>query len=285
MRKAQFAGQFYPSNKEELTKLIEYYLNKYLNDSKERSSCYGIISPHAGYTYCGNAVGKAYAELTKSLEKGKKYCFFIFGTNHTGLAYGYALTLQDFETPLGVMKINSIAMALAKFSECELNDNAHRFEHSIEVQLPFLQYITQKSNIEATIVPIIAACHKIDSIKQFAQKIVKLIETYKINARFIASSDFTHYGIAYNFLPSKDVKEKIHTIDKKAIEYIINMQTEKFLSFSKTTTICGTSAIATIMEIARLLNKKPKLLVYTTSGEVAGYNINAVVGYAAIGFY
>jgi MEMO1 family protein len=285
MRRAQVAGQFYPSNAEVLRKQIDNLLSN-LDVSaiklEGNKNIRAVIVPHAGYIFSGKCAAFAYRLFSKE----KVDTFIILGTNHSGLGSKISLSVEDFETPLGVVETDILVIEKmikkAEGSNIDLtvDEKAHKYEHSIEVQLPFIQSIS-KSRIVACLLRDMEEkdAHifgKIisDIVKEKGKKIVVL-----------ASSDFTHYGPSYNFLPFQDnVKQNIQNLDNKVIEKILNLDVSGFFQETRKSTICGKDAISVLIETSRNLNLKAEKLCYSTSGDVTEDWKN-VVGYASIAFY
>lgn len=295
MRKATAAGSFYPAEKEFLEKQIkESFLGnlgpKSLPPKKKGEAVIGTIVPHAGYVYSGQCAAHAYKAIA---EAEKQDTFIVLGTNHTGYTESnFAISTQDFETPLGIVENDKEFSKLLlesgskgkRFSAGETAGDkmAHQYEHSIEVQLPFLQFILKQFKI----VPIIVMPHMTyESYKDFAKLIIDTAKKLKRNICVIASSDFTHFGMAYGFFPfSSDVKENLYKLDKDSIDSILEFNTKEFLAKAQETTICGAGAIALCIEICKQLkSKNAKLLKYYTSGDLSG-DYNTAVGYASISF-
>ncbi len=285
VRKSIVAGSFYPAGKKELQTQIGDFLKKAAYTGSKK--VYGVIAPHAGYVYSGQCAAYSYRALSESYAE----TFIILGTNHTGYAESnFALSQDDFETPLGIVKNDKeFSQALKeaegkRFSVGETGGDkiAHRQEHSIEVQLPFLQFIFQD---KFEIVPIICQQQGYENYVDFSRLLVKTAEKLRRKICVIASSDFTHYGMAYSFVPfSTDVKKNLYELDGKAVDLILKFKTKEFLEYSAKTTICGAGAIATCMEICKLLgSRKAELLKYHTSGDIVDDYGNAV-GYASIVF-
>lgn len=262
IRKAIVAGQFYSDNKTVLEEEVERYIKK-----KPDSKIKAAIVPHAGYMFSGKCAGKVYSVLPDA------ETYIILGVNHTGLGENIALSLEDFETPLGIVENDQeLGKEILKNLIIDSDDNAHKSEHSIEVQLPFLQ-ITQK---ESKIVPIILKNYTLETCKNLAKAICEASKKLKRRIVILASSDFTHTGLNYGF--SGDIK-----VDKQAIKAIMKMNTKEFLDIAKQTTICGAGAIATTIEAAKLLGaRKGDLLEYYDSSEIMPSDNK--VGYAGIVF-
>ncbi len=263
MRKAIVAGQFYPRDKVALGEEIKNYTKK-----KPDSSIKAAIVPHAGYMFSGKCAGEVYSLLP---EAGT---YVIIGVNHNALGKDIAVSLEDFETPLGIVENDKeLGKGMLNKLAVENDDKSHEFEHSIEVQLPFLQ-VTQKN---FKILPIILKNYDLQICKQIAKAIVDLARKLKRKIIVIASSDFTHAGPGYGFFGSID-------IDKEAIDKILKFDTKGFMEIAEKTTICGAGAIAVTIEASKLLGaKKAKLLNYYTSVEIMPSENK--VGYAGIVFF
>jgi hypothetical protein len=274
VRKPSVSGQFYDSNKSILASHIKKLLGNAKNPSKKEIS--GIIVPHAGYSYSGKAAASAYSRI-----KGKKIdTFVILGVNHSG--FENAVSFQDFETPLGVAE-NDIEFSKEISKIIKNNESFHLPEHSIEVQIPFLQIIFKKPRI----VPILLGSIRYEECKRIASEIKKIAEKQKKKVCVIASSDFTHYGKAYGYLPfsgnNEQIKKKMHELDMKAVSFIEKMDSKGFFDFSSDKTICGRIPITVAIEACRLKKAKARLVEYCTSGDVSKDSENSV-GYASIIF-
>lgn len=286
MRQPIVAGQFYESDKKKLENQIkESFLHdfgpKKIPNATQSKRIIGAISPHAGYFFSGAGAAFSFKEIGESKIPDT---YIMLGLSHQG--YRSCVSLEDWETPLGIVKVDKeFCEKVIKNSSLKVNEAAHRQEHSIEVQLPFLQFIAQEHKNNLKIAPIIVSPDI--SCANFARFIKKTIDETDRKACIIASSDFTHYGINYGFIPfSNNIKEKMHALDKKAIDLIIKMDASGFLDYTEETgaTICGKYPIAVLIELCKLLGaKKGKLLKYYTSGDILGDYSNAV-GYASIVF-
>ncbi len=266
------AQGFYPSGKNEL----ETAIKKLFEDVKVTAkSIRGAVVPHAGYVYSGKTASYIYKSLKDSYET-----IILLGPNHTHLGEKVAVSLQDWETPLGVVKNDRVlGRKIASQSNLIKTDElAHMYEHSLEVQLPFLQYALK----DFKIVPISISvdCFNIRASQEIGNAIKKAVGDKKV--LIIASSDFTHFGSMYNFTPVKQNQlEWVKKTDNEIINAIIKNNPEKVIELSLNTTVCGYGAIASLM--LSLDKPKAKLLNYTTSYDVSK-NKDAIVGYAGIVF-
>lgn len=271
MRRPHVAGQFYMEDREGLKRQIQECflgdigpgrLPKY---SGEKRDIVGCVVPHAGYVYSGAVAAHVYFELAK---QNPPETVVIISPNHTGSGSHAALSNDDWETPFGVVEADKeLIGALSKDCQTlEIDESAHRFEHSLEVQLPFLQYIY----VDFKMVPICIKMEKLGSIDEMAGCISKIEK----NILVIASSDFTHY----------ESQEFASRKDNKAISHILNMDDKRFLQtvYEDNMSICGYGPIAMCIATAKKLGAKDaKLLKYSTSGDVSG-DYRQVVGYAGI---
>jgi len=270
IRKAVVAYQFYPGNPEELKKQIKYFFSR-VKEKKRKN--YGMISPHAGYVYSGQTAAYSFAQLQKA------DTYIILGTNHSSL--DNTVSTDDFETPFGIVE-NDIKFSGSLLKNSILTQDSQRYEHSIEVQIPFLQYLVKNPKI----VPITIATHDLEKIKKIAASIMETANALKRKIYIIASSDFTHYGYSYEFVPfpQQEAEKKLKKLDESAISFILKMDTKGFLDNAKKTTICGQGAIAVAIECCkRLRARKATLLKYSNSAEISKSYDN-VVDYASIVF-
>jgi AmmeMemoRadiSam system protein B len=270
------AGAFYAGTAASLRKQIEECFLHRLGPGKLPEVAktgprriIGLICPHAGYMYSGPVAAHAYYSLACD---GKPDTVVLLGPNHTG--YGSALAVMNeglWRTPLGDVEINrEIANQIVHESRViDVDEPAHSFEHSIEVQLPFLQYAY---GAQFKIVPISFLMQDLPSAREVGNAIAKVLAGK--NAVIIASSDMTHYE------PQKDAEKK----DRLALEAVVALDEAKFLSVieSYNVTACGYGPIAALITAARNMGaKEAKLLCYKSSGDVIGDYSN-VVGYAAV---
>lgn len=272
MRNPVAAGAFYPARHEELIAMLEKLLaekTEYFPEAK------GIIVPHAGYVFSGRVAAKTY----KAILGTKKRNFLILGTDH--YANGIiATSKEDWLTPLGPAKINlERASILCRENAIVSHEMALSREHSIEVQLPFLQYLFDSF----TFVPLQIPTLPHEEIKDLAKIIADK------NTFFIVSSDFIHYGSNYGFLPKESIygpSKFVEDLDGKIIELIIKGDSKKFMEFIETDDlpVCGYIPIALMMEVAKMIGvKKIEKIAYDTSFSLS-HDISAIVGYAGIVF-
>lgn len=260
------AGMFYYASPEHLKE----QLTKFFSKAKVKENFKLVIAPHAGYDYSGLTACHA----INSLEPISN--FIILGPNHTGLGKEFAISSAGiWHTPLGDCEINSeIASKLKECKFLQEDKYAHLQEHSIEVQLPFLQYKFKSFKfVPVCIMNLDYSLEFLEKCESVGKEIAKLIKTEPIGV--IASSDFSHY------LPINIAKEK----DNKAIEKIKNLDIKGFFKTLEeiNASVCGYGPIAIAMTVAKELNLAPKIIHNSSSGDVVG-DFDSVVTYYAIGF-
>lgn len=272
MRMPVVAGQFYPADKKELEKTVKGFL---ISEKKENIKA--AIVPHAGYIYSGQIAGEVFSLMPEKKD------FILLGVNHTGLGKKVCLSLEDFETPIGIAKTNKdlaekIMHKLKKEEiEAEVNELAHNEEHSLEVQLPFLQSTQKKFEI----VPIIFSNLSYEECRKIAEVLADFV---KGNEVVIVSSDFTHYGRGYGFLPFiEDVKENLYKLDDNIILQILKKDGKSFYHIASKSTVCGLYGITILIELSKIKGWKPRLVKYYTSGDITR-DWSQAVGYAGLVF-
>ena len=270
------AGSFYEFDRNILKRQIDGCFKHKLGPKGTKiQKILTAVVPHAGYDYSGPVAAWVYSMLEPAN-------YIVLGPNHTGIGSDFAISKKGlWKTPLGDVAIDQDAAD--KLSEnCKLIEYdilAHEKEHSIEVQLPFLQY---KFGSDFKFIPV---CIRnefpdqmfLDSCKIVGKAIANLIKKQKGKWTVIASSDFSHY------IPQKLAKE----IDMSLIKSILKLDVDEFFSkiSLKNASVCGFGPIAIGMTVAKELGaKKGKLLKYATSGDTTN-EYGSVVGYASIILY
>jgi AmmeMemoRadiSam system protein B len=278
VRHPRQAGAFYEGSPDALKRQIENcFTGKFgpgaLPEVAEIATrrVIGLVCPHAGYMFSGPVAAHAYYKLASD---GKPDVVVIFGPNHTGYGSGLAAMNEGvWRTPLGEVEVDSETanQIVRESSIIDVDDSAHVEEHSIEVQLPFLQYLYGSS---FKIVPICFLMQDLSSAKEVGEAVARVLQNKK--ATIIASSDMTHYE------PQESAERK----DKKAIEAIEAMDEARFQSVVEaySITACGHGPIVSLITAAKALGgREARLLCYKTSGDVIG-DRSSVVGYAAVCF-
>jgi|TARA_B100001964_G_scaffold172147_1_gene189524 hypothetical protein len=276
VRRPAVQGQFYPDSTTDLISNIEECFLHSLGPgqfppSSEKEEILGAIVPHAGYIYSGPVAANAYYALSSSVIPET---VIILGPNHWGAGSSVAVAHQDsWETPLGKLKVDNDAVKeLIKCSMIADQDNsAHKQDHCLEVQLPFLQYIYGNG---VKILPIIMTLQDRTTSVDLGNVITEVASSQK--TQILASSDFTHYE-SHNSAIMKDAK---------LIDTILSLNISDYYRVLERLNVsaCGYGAIAAVMVAVKNLGaKKGRLLKYATSGDVTG-DKSAVVGYSSIIF-
>jgi AmmeMemoRadiSam system protein B len=266
VRRPVVAGMFYPSVGKELKK----ELDGFFKNAKDKRSCVGVVSPHAGYAYSGQTAAHAIASLKPARS------FILLGPNHNSTGPGFAVMKQgSWSTPLGECRIDT---GLASAIECGLLEEdakAHSMEHSIEVQLPMLQHRFGDFGFVPISITNVGYTHEfLGQCKELGEAIAQTIKK-KRSVAIVASSDFSHY------IPA----DSAESIDREAMDMITKLDLKGFFSVleERQASVCGYGPIAILMSAARALGLKGRLIEYTNSGERTG-DLSSVVGYAALGF-
>jgi AmmeMemoRadiSam system protein B len=272
------AGSFYAGSTESLKRQIEECFTHRFGpgelptiDKKGARKIVGLICPHAGYMFSGPVAANAYHHLASD---GLAEIFVILGPNHYGVGSGVAIMDAGvWRTPLGDIEIDTeTAREIVRRSRViDTDESAHAYEHSLEVQLPFLQYIYGSS---FKFVPICFLMQDLDTCREVGEALAETLEDK--NAVIIASTDMTHYE------PHKRAAEK----DKKAIDAAIKLDDKLFYSnlHSYKISACGYGPVIALITAAKKTGvKKAELLSYKTSGDITG-DTSAVVGYASLVF-
>ena len=271
LRHPAVAGHFYHGSAEALRKQVREFI---IPDAK-RVKAFGVLSPHAGFLYSGSVAGAVYSgvELPDT--------FVLIGPNHTGLGAPISLMARgQWETPLGAVTIDEplAAAILSKSSRIHEDTLAHIREHSLEVQLPFIQYFKEKF----TIVPIQMLDVRLESCLEVGRAIAGAIaecgmrnaESKGSGVLIIASSDMSHYESA------ETAKEKDH----KAIHHILDLDPEGLYRTVRDSGIsmCGFGPAVAMLSACKALGAtRAELIKYANSGEASG-DYKQVVGYAGI---
>jgi len=263
VRQPVVAGQFYPGTRDGLRTMIK----KLVDEGVEREEVLGAVSPHAGYIYSGYVAGAVISRIRPG------DVFVIMGPNHTGMGKAFAIMAEgSWRTPLGDVEIDSglAKMILGASDYIEEDEVAHRFEHSIEVQVPFLQYF--KPDIR--IVPIVLSQARLAIYREIGRALAEAIKGYGNKVVLMASSDMTHYE------PHESARKK----DKQAIDAILKLDEEELVRRVTEIDIsmCGYAPVTCLISACKQLGAKTAELVkYQTSGDTSG-DYSSVVGYAGI---
>lgn len=263
VRKPAVSGQFYPGNPSRLFEEIE----RLIDPDIDKQKAIGVVSPHAGLMYSGRVAGKVFSsvDIPESV--------IILGPNHTGCGpQASIMESGSWQMPMGNVNIDQdLAQAIILNSDILQSDiSAQMLEHSIEVQVPFLQYF----HSDIKIVPIILGGHSLSMCKSLAHAIVQGINSSDKDILIVASTDLTHY---------KSQTEANQT-DYKVIDKILNLDARGLFDMviQEGISMCGVIPVTTMILAAKEMKAQNATLVkYMTSGDISG-DYNQVVGYAGI---
>ena len=265
MRRPAVAGSFYPRKPEDLKRDLDAAFSG--ASGSEPIPILGAVVPHAGYVYSGAVAAEVYARLPK------RETFVLIGPSHRPhLGLPVALSRDSWMTPLGVAECDTeMADALAG-SIIGADESAHLQEHSLEVQIPFLQ----SRFSEFKILPICMGLQDEETAVEVGEAVGEAAKSLNRDCTIIASSDFTHYE------PQEEARRK----DARLIEAILRMDVSAAYKtvYGLDLTACGYGPISATITASKILGAETgKLLRYSTSGDVIG-DFSQVVGYGAIAF-
>jgi MEMO1 family protein len=262
-RSPAVAGRFYPDDPVALLEEVQ----RHLEHEIPKVSAQGVIAPHAGFKYSGDVAGSVYSriEIPDTV--------ILLGPNHTGMGERIAVYSHgSWVMPFGDLKIDAqLATAILKdLLIARDSEDAHRLEHSLETQLPFLQYFRKRFKL----VPICLMRLSFDECQMLAGAIVRAVRSCNRPVLIVASSDMTHYE------SHVDASEK----DQRVIDQILKMDPEGlFRTVEKQgITMCGVNPATVMLAACKELGAtQAELVRYMTSGEISG-DMDQVVGYAGV---
>lgn len=282
-REAQFAGQFYPGNKDELTKQLFELFEKagtLYTQSTHKQWPQALIVPHAGYVFSGEIAAAAYRQIPENASYKR---VFVLASSHRYSFNGAAVFCTgNYKTSLGEIKVDThLSKKLIKSSGLFFEHNeSHENEHSIEVQLPFLQH---KLGNKFLLVPIILGTHEPEICNKIAEELKPWFTSENL---FVISSDFSHYPDYENAC----------TVDELTATAICSNQPEKLRTVLKenkalninnlATSLCGWTSMLTLLNITKNRDYTFEKILYQNSGDSKIYGSkNRVVGYWSIAVY
>jgi AmmeMemoRadiSam system protein B len=263
IRPAVVAGQFYPGQKENLLKTVD----SLIESVEQERPAIALMSPHAGYIYSGSVAGRTFSGVKIPED------IIILGPNHHGRGHRAAVFASGaWETPLGQTMIAS-DMAKRILEECPMaaeDTVAHRFEHSLEVQLPFLQFRAP----HARIVPVCIGHMALELLLQMGDGLARAVASCRNVPLLVASTDMTHYESG-RIARKKDflALDKVLALDPEGLYQVVQDQG---------ITMCGVLPTVVMLQAAIGLGATDaELIAYSNSGDVTG-DQSEVVGYAGV---
>ena len=274
-RACAVAGSFYSDDKTELTTQIKSLLTAAIKF--EEKDVQAVIVPHAGYVFSAGTAATAYATLSKKY----KNIFLIGSSHHVSFDGASIYNIGNYKTPLGEIKTNhTIVSSLMQNTLFTYNKDAHTKEHTLEVQLPFLQTIYGN---ELNIIPIIIATQNMESIIEISKILKPYFETQ--DNLFVISTDLSHY-------PDY---EDANVVDRRTLNALIKNNPQEFIKTivknegSNTrglvTSACGWSSLLVLLNMTKDESYKYEIVQYKNSGDTEYGEKNRVVGYGALRVY
>ncbi len=265
MRQPAVAGRFYSGTPKSLAREIDKLLPSAGHESTKEEAI-GVVSPHAGYIYSGELAAKTLSsvEIPETV--------IIIGTNHSGTGAPVALSTSNWEMPFGSVPVDTeISSTLLNNSpHIVMDELAHQYEHSLEVQIPFLQHLQQNLSI----VPLVVSRISCSLCQEIGETLATAVKQAGKKVLLLASTDMSHYE-------SRVVAEKK---DQLALKCVERLEPEKLYHtvIDNNISMCGFIPVTIILFAAKLLGATSTRLVgYTDSGYVSG-DTDQVVGYAGL---
>jgi AmmeMemoRadiSam system protein B len=264
IRTPAVAGSFYPADSSELTRALEQMTHA----ADDRVQALGIMVPHAGYVYSGAIAGDVFSRLQLPRR------FILLGPNHTGMGRPLSIMCSgEWDTPIGRAPIDSgLARTLLELDpELEDDTEAHRMEHALEVELPFLQFLAGR---DLTFVPIAVGTADLNSLVRLGKAVAQAATGSEEPVLIVASSDMNHY----------ESDEVTRVKDRKAIDRVLARDGEGLFDvvLEEDISMCGFAPTVVMLTACNILGAEHAELVrYGTSGDIFG-DRERVVGYAGI---
>ncbi len=273
IRKAQFADKFYPVDKTELTNQIKAFFNK--DNPHKKGTVRGLVVPHAGYVFSGSVAATAYQQIDKN--RNIQNVFILAPAHRVRVENASVFTGDAYQTPLGNVDVNTeIAKKLTESSLFSYKKDAHIQEHSIEVQLPFLQYHLEN---DFKIVPILINTNNRSQLNNIADALERY---YTKDNLFVISTDFSHYppheeacdvdSLTAKAITTGNADNLYNQVSKNAGSGIKNLQTS----------LCGYSPMMVMLYLVESKGHAVELLEYKNSSQSQYGDKNRVVGYWAM---
>ncbi|MDP7741433.1 MAG: AmmeMemoRadiSam system protein B [Lentisphaeria bacterium] len=277
IRPPAVAGQFYPDS----VLRLQDFLNEFLVSPSRCDSApvSGLIVPHAGLRYSGETAAIAFSVV----DPARWRQIVLIGPSHYRWFHGIAVAPHDFfRTPLGDVPVDTAVCKALVAAETlfEMNEDAHAPEHALEVELPFIQHLMP----ECPVIPLVCGDLTPEETRQAAAALDAVLPPETL---FVVSSDFTHYGERFGYVPFTEAEApgQLPKLDHGAIDEIIRQDADGFMRYCERTgaTICGQRPVAVMLALheRRQAGGDFELLHYTNTGEMLG-DYSSTVSYAAI---
>jgi hypothetical protein len=272
--RSSIAGSWYPDDAETLGKQIEGLFQK--AEVKPRNDVIALILPHAGYQYSGQTAVMGIKSIAKEYKR-----IVVIGPSHRVFMEDVLSVPRatHYQTPLGEIEVDvEFINKLLRYSIFQSVPDTDKYEHSVQIQVPLLQYKIK----DFKLVPIVAGHCSPETIARAANILKTLVDEGTL---VVASSDFTHYGPNYGYVPFREnIPEQIKKLDMGAYEYIAKLDGKGLPEYRDRTdaTICGCIPVAILLSMLGQ-GTKAELIHYTASGELAGDYTNSV-SYLSVAF-
>ncbi|NOY81235.1 MAG: AmmeMemoRadiSam system protein B [Kiritimatiellaeota bacterium] len=283
IRPPAVAGQFYPDDPGRLKAAVQDCLAAGARPTAaERAPVRALIVPHAGYQFSGPTAGKGYALLCDAAAPHHSRCLVLAPSHRSwfrGLGIG---AFAAYETPLGAVPVDEATCRQLISAHGLIADrpDVHAHEHALEVHLPFVHTVLP----EATLVPIVCGEMRLEEIREVGAILAR--QLWLPNTLWIVSSDFTHYGRSFGYVPfTHDVPKRLEELDQGAIDRILDADCAGFLQYVEQTgaTVCGRIPIALLLAALESIAAEVdlRLIDYTTSGALT-HDYRHTVSYATL---
>ncbi len=264
-RSCAVADQFYPGDPATLKKLVANLIPS--EQTKKKQKALAVLSPHAGYIYSGGVAGETLGTIEVPQD------VLLMGPNHQGLGAPASLMEKGYwDMPMGSVPINETlaGLVLEKSALVEADIQAHKHEHSLEVQVPFLQYLQPKLRIT----PLVISHFTYNNLLALGKSFARAIKSYGQPVLMVASTDMTHY----------ESRQQAEKKDKLALDRVLALDAKGLFDtvLENNISMCGimpsTIALVAALELGAT---NAEIIRYTDSGEASG-DTNRVVGYAGV---
>lgn len=282
-RPAVLAGTWYPADPDPLARQVDQYLAAADPAQLTAGQPFLALSPHAGYSYSGPTAGKLFGLLREH----RPGTVILLAPNHRLAIDSIALAEWDaFETPLGQIPVAVEAVrTLSQYSPFAINNAAHQQEHAVEILLPFLQR-TWPDDPPVKVLPMLVPHLSADRVVQAGHQLARLRDTLEGPVLTLVSSDFTHYGAPFGYMPfTRNIPQSLEKLDSGAILKILAGKADPLLNYGAETgiTMCGLPAAAVALSAGLPEGYEAGLIDYTRSGDQEG-DYSHSVSYASILF-
>ncbi|MFH1144972.1 MAG: AmmeMemoRadiSam system protein B [Candidatus Eisenbacteria bacterium] len=291
IRPSVLAGTWYPADPVELAATVDAFLAQATAlEQIARRRPIALIAPHAGHQWSGNAAGCAYRLIQRPQGQDITRVILIGPSHHQSFRGASILDVSAYATPLGTVPLdNEVVSALRAKPGFQTVPSAHREEHCLEIQLPFLQ---RALGTGFRIVPILVSHLDPSGWKALAEALAPHVDDATL---LVVSSDFTHYGDRFGYLPFRsDVDRRLRELDKGALAAILNLDAPRWAAYHEETdiTVCGLHAIGVLLETLGRMDLRRRwggppqgrVLEYYRSADLIG-DFDGSVSYAAVAFF